>query len=84
MSEPRAITTRVVPSLVEQYLQLDPAERRRIFLTTRAAAREIGVAQRTLQNWILEGKLAAVRIGGRYLVQISSLESFVRNAADEG
>jgi excisionase family DNA binding protein len=83
MSEPRPITTRA-RSLAEQYLRLDPGERRRIFLSTRDAAREIGVAQRTLQNWILEGKLEAVRVGGRYQVQISSLESFVRNAADEG
>jgi excisionase family DNA binding protein len=69
--------------LKELYLRLDPVERRRIFLTTRAAAREIGVAQRTLQTWIGEGKLAAVRVGGRYLVHAPSLESFVRHAVDE-
>jgi excisionase family DNA binding protein len=83
MSEPRRITTGV-SSLVEEYLRLDPAERRRSFLTTRDAAREIGVAQRTLQNWILEGKVEAVRVGGRYLVQVASLETVVCNAADDG
>jgi excisionase family DNA binding protein len=69
--------------LTELYLRLDPIERRRLFRTTRDAAREIGVAQRTLQTWIAEGKLAAVRVGGRYLVHTPSLESVVRHAIDE-
>ena len=69
--------------LIELYLRLDPVERRRVFLTTRDAARDIGVAQRTLQTWISEGRLAAVRVGGRYLVHAPSLESFVRHAVDE-
>ena len=69
--------------LTELYLRLDPVERRQIFLTTRDAARDIGVAQRTLQTWIAEGRLAAVRVGGRYLVHAPSLESFVRHAVDE-
>lgn len=69
--------------LIELYLRLDPIERRQTFLTTRDAALEIGVAQRTLQTWIAEGKLAAVRVGGRYLVHAPSLESFVRRAIDE-
>ena len=80
MSEP---TTRT-PKLVDHYLRLDPAERRRAFRSTRDAARVLGVAQRTLQTWIVEGKLAAVRVGGRYLIDVESLESFVRNAVDEG
>jgi excisionase family DNA binding protein len=71
------------PGLIELYLRLDPVERRRIFLTTRSAARGIGVAQRTLQTWIGDGKLAAVRVGGRYLVHGPSLESLVRHAVDE-
>jgi excisionase family DNA binding protein len=83
MSEPRPVPIRA-RGLVEKYLGLDPVERRRSFLTTRDAAKEIGVAQRTLQTWILEGKLDAVRVGGRYLVEVSSLQSFVRNAVDEG
>jgi excisionase family DNA binding protein len=69
--------------LIELYLRLDPLERRRAFRNTRDAAREIGVAQRTLQTWIAEGKLAAVRVGGRYLVHAPSLESAVRHAVDE-
>jgi len=71
------------PALIELYLRLDPIQRRQAFLPTRDAAREIGVAQRTLQTWISEGKLAAVRVGGRYLVHAPSLESVVRHAIDE-
>ena len=44
---------------------------------------EIGVAQRTLQTWIAEGKVEAVRVGGRYLVHGPSLENAVRHAVDE-
>ena len=69
--------------LTELYLRLEPGERRQTFITTRDAARDIGVAQRTLQTWIAEGRLAAVRVGGRYLVHAPSLESFVRHAVDE-
>jgi excisionase family DNA binding protein len=69
--------------LTEIYLRLDPVERRRTFLSTRDAARDIGVAQRTLQTWIAEGRLAAVRVGGRYLVHAPSLESFVRHAVND-
>ena len=69
--------------LIELYLRLDLVERRQTFLSTRDAANEIGVAQRTLQTWIAEGKLAAVRVGGRYLVHAPSLESAVRHAIDE-
>ena len=68
---------------IELYLRLDPVERRHVFLTTRDAARDIGVAQRTLQTWIAEGRLDAVRVGGRYLVHAPSLESLVRHAVDE-
>jgi len=67
-------------SLVDHYLRLDPVERRRTFLSTRDAARSIGVAQRTLQNWIMEGKIDAVRVGGRYMVLAESLEQFIRLA----
>ena len=83
MIEPRTTATRTL-TLVEHYLRLDPIERRRAFLSTRDAARELGVAQRTLQTWIVEGKLEAVRVGGRYLIEVDSLTSFVRNAMDEG
>ena len=70
-------------TLAQRYLRLEPVERRRTFLSTRDAARAIGVAQRTLQNWIIEGKLEAVRVGGRYMVHSPSLEDFVRHTADE-
>lgn len=67
-------------SLVNYYLRLDPIERRRVFVNTREAARFVGVSQRTLQSWIIEGKVEAVRVGGRYMVLCDSLERFVRLA----
>jgi excisionase family DNA binding protein len=71
------------PDLVRQYLRLSPDERRRQFLTTREAASLVGSAQRTVQSWINEGKLEAIRLGGRYLVHAESLARLVRVANDE-
>jgi excisionase family DNA binding protein len=69
--------------LVRQYLRLPPEERRRLFLSTREAAARVGLAQRTLQSWITEGKLEAIRLGGRYLIHADSLTGQVRVANDE-
>ena len=71
------------PDLVRQYLRLDSEERRRIFLTTREAADLVGSAQRTVQSWIAEGKLEAIRLGGRYLVHTESLARLVRATNEE-
>jgi excisionase family DNA binding protein len=71
------------PDLVRQYLRLPDEERRRLFLTTRQAAGLLGTAQRTVQSWIIEGKLEAIRLGGRYLVHTDSLTRLVRIANDE-
>jgi excisionase family DNA binding protein len=71
------------PDLVRQYLRLPADERRRLFLTTRQASQLVGTAQRTVQSWIAEGKLEAIRLGGRYLVHAESLGHLVRVANDE-
>lgn len=71
------------PDLVRQYLRLPTEERRRLFLTTRQAAGVVGTAQRTVQSWIVEGKLEAIRIGGRYLVHAESLAKLVRIANED-
>ena len=71
------------PDLVRQYLRLTADERRRVFLSTREAASLVGLAQRTVQSWIVEGKLEAIRLGGRYLVHSDSLARLVRAANEE-
>jgi excisionase family DNA binding protein len=71
------------PDLVRDYLRLSPEERRRLFITTRQAAHQVGTAQRTVQSWINEGKLEAIRLGGRYLVHAESLARLIR-VANEG
>jgi excisionase family DNA binding protein len=78
--ETREARERRQKSLVEHYLRLDPIDRRHTFVSTREAARFVGVAQRTLQHWIREGKIEAVRVGGRYMVLCESLEQFIRLA----
>lgn len=71
------------PDLVRQYLRLPHDERRRLFLSTRQAADLLGTAQRTVQSWIMEGKLDAIRLGGRYLVHADSLARLIRIANED-
>jgi excisionase family DNA binding protein len=39
---------------------------------------------RTVRNWIKEGKLKAVKIGKRLLIEQSELESFVKSHKEQG
>jgi excisionase family DNA binding protein len=43
----------------------------------------LGTAQRTVQSWIMEGKLDAIRLGGRYLVHADSLARLIRIANED-
>ncbi len=43
------------------------------YLTPPDVARELGVTPRTVQRWIADGRLAALRVGGRLRVSRSSL-----------
>ena len=47
-------------------------------LTPREVADELGVTPRTVQRWIAQGRLAAVRVGGRERVSRSSLGQVLR------
>jgi acetyl-CoA/propionyl-CoA carboxylase biotin carboxyl carrier protein len=47
-------------------------------LTPREVAEELGVTVRTVQRWIVDGRLPAVRVGGRMRVSRSSLAAVAR------
>jgi acetyl-CoA/propionyl-CoA carboxylase, biotin carboxylase, biotin carboxyl carrier protein len=51
-------------------------------LTPRQVAEELGVTVRTVQRWVVEGRLPATRVGGRVRVSRSSLGS-VSDAPEE-
>jgi acetyl-CoA/propionyl-CoA carboxylase, biotin carboxylase, biotin carboxyl carrier protein len=50
-------------------------------LTPREVAEELGVTVRTVQRWVADGRLPAIRVGGRMRVSRSSLGSVADAAA---
>jgi excisionase family DNA binding protein len=53
-------------------------------LTPSEVAAELGVTPRTVQRWIAQGRLPAIRVGGRDRVSRSSLATVAGNAAVAG
>lgn len=41
------------------------------------ASQSLGVCRATIYNWMAEGKIKAVRVGGRRLVEIASIKRLV-------
>jgi excisionase family DNA binding protein len=60
------------------YRRLPAAERPAHFQCTRSIAETYSVPKRTVQRWVIEGRVAAMRIGGRYLVHVESFDEFLR------
>ena len=50
---------------------------REVLYTTEEVATLMKVTSRTVQRWIREKKLEAVRVGGRYRIPDSVLQSFI-------
>ena len=66
-----------LPLLLATFLSLPKPERHLRFLDTKEAASHAGVSRRTVQRWIDEGKVDAVRIGHRLWVDLTSLVRFL-------
>ncbi len=47
----------------------------------RDAAARLGVAPQTLYNWVSQGRIPSVRLGGRRLFDVRALERFVQEAS---
>lgn len=47
-------------------------------LTTKEAAKELGVATKTVTKWITEGQLMAHKVGARYRIKSKSIEDFLQ------
>lgn len=66
-----------VHKLLVRWLSLSCADREREFADTARAAEIVGVARRTIQGWIDDGRIQAVPIGKRYYVNLDSLRYFL-------
>jgi excisionase family DNA binding protein len=63
--------------LLDIYLSLAPDERKRLFASTAVIASNFEVSQRTLQRWIEEGSILAIRVGGKYQVYLPAVERYI-------
>lgn len=72
--------------LLNHYLSLPPARRRKFYVGTGRAAKLCGRTQRTVRFWIEGGLVQAFRLGLRnYLVEVESLRKFMHEQeAGEG
>jgi excisionase family DNA binding protein len=52
----------------------------RLALSKREAAVSLGVCERTLNNWVKQGKIIARKTGNRVLFPVKSLQEFLNGA----
>ncbi len=67
------------PELLDEWLSLSIAERTKLYADTALAAERAGVSRRTIQDWIAEGKVMALRVGKKYYVRLKSMESHLHD-----
>jgi excisionase family DNA binding protein len=69
--------------LLRQYLSLPANQREQEFLSTRRAAKRVGVSTRTIQLWIEDGKIKAISVGRKYKVHLGSLLAYIKNCMEQ-
>jgi excisionase family DNA binding protein len=69
--------------LLKTYCALPDLERRQRFFSTTDIATRYGVAQRTVQDWISNGLIAAVKIGKKYHVDAHSVDAYLQWCAQQ-
>jgi excisionase family DNA binding protein len=67
--------------LLDLYLSLAADRRTARFADTGRAARITGMARRTVQMWAEIGAVRAVKIGGKYQIDLDALKSYLRDRA---
>lgn len=70
-------------SLLDTYLKMPVAKRKERFASTYDVARMLNLTRHTIQNWINQGWIAAVRIGKKFQVDLCSVEAYLRKRAAE-
>ena len=52
-----------------------------VMCSVEAAAKSLCVSRQTIYNWMGEGRIEGVRVGGRRLIKIASLRKLIGEAA---
>jgi excisionase family DNA binding protein len=69
--------------LVDVYFSYSPDQRKRLFASTAATSNVYGISQRTLQRWIEEGVIVAIRIGEKYQIYLPAMERYIAECSDD-
>jgi hypothetical protein len=69
--------------LLSLFLSATPDERRFLFAPTAKAASDFRLSQRTLQLWIEQGCVLAIRNGRNYQVYLPDVERYIVNCNNE-
>lgn len=64
--------------LLALYCKLSDDQRKRRFAGTACVAEKYDVSQRTVQHWISNGLIKAVLVGGKYKVDLQSVETYIQ------
>lgn len=70
-------------ALLEIYLSLNADERRHLFISSKTVADNFGISHRTLQRWIEEGYILAIRAGRKYQIYLPTVEDYIAACSDE-
>ena len=80
-SMPLPLVNETAEKLAQKYLGLTERERQSMFADTSVVAVKYEIPQRTLQHWISDGLVAAVKVGKKYKVYVPSLAAYVQDCA---
>ncbi|MBI1766390.1 MAG: helix-turn-helix domain-containing protein [Acidobacteria bacterium] len=69
--------------LITVYCALPPRQRQQRFFSTADIATQYGIAQRTVQDWISNGLIAAVKVGKKYHVDAPSVAAYLQRCAQQ-
>lgn len=78
-SRTRIISTTKLEEALALYRKLPATERVAQFKSTHSIAQIYSVPKRTVQRWISQGRIAAVKIGGKYLVHVPSFDEYLHS-----
>ena len=66
------------------YKPSPPPNVERLAVSKKEAAAMLGVCERSLNNWVKQGKIAARKVGSRLLFPLESLRAFLNGAEPTG
>lgn len=64
-------------TLLETYLMLPEEKRQKLFMDTAQASLHTGIPRRTIQFWLSQGEIKAIKIGRRFFIQMDSLKACI-------